>query len=74
MILRGLCLLQKSFRASSFIEAASTKAVKRTYEAIVHGKIVEREGMIDAPIGRKSDSIIERTVCGMDKGQLLILR
>ena len=39
------------------------KAVKRTYEAIVHGKIVEREGMIDAPIGRKSDSIIERTVC-----------
>ena len=37
--------------------------MKRTYEAIVHGKIVEREGMIDAPIGRKSDSIIERMVC-----------
>ena len=67
MILQGLCLLQKSFRASSFIETASTKAVKRTYEAIVHGEMVEREGTIDAPIGRKSDSIIERTVC--EEGQ-----
>ena len=67
MILQGLCLLQKSFRTSSFIETASTKAVKRTYEAIVHGEMVEREGTIDAPIGRKSDSIIERTVC--EEGQ-----
>ena len=34
----GLMLMQKSFRTSSFIETASTKAVKRTYEAIVHGE------------------------------------
>ena len=63
MILQGLCLLQKSFCASSFIETASAKAVRRTYEAVVHGEMLEREGTIDAPIGRKSDSIIERTVC-----------
>ena len=44
--------------------------MKRTYEAIVHGEMVEREGTIDAPIGRKSDSIIERTVC--EEGQRAI--
>jgi 23S rRNA pseudouridine1911/1915/1917 synthase len=36
--------------------------VKRTYLAIVNGKFENIEGIVKAPIGRKEDSIIERTV------------
>ncbi|GGJ76796.1 23S rRNA pseudouridine1911/1915/1917 synthase [Anoxybacillus voinovskiensis] len=36
--------------------------VKRQYEAICHGIIHEENGTIDAPIGRKEDSIMEREV------------
>lgn len=43
------------------------KQVKREYEAFVEGTVVEDNGTIEAPIGRKQDSIIERTVT--DDGQ-----
>ncbi len=43
------------------------KQVKREYEAFVEGIVAENNGMIEAPIGRKQDSIIERTVT--DGGQ-----
>ncbi|NWN96445.1 MAG: RluA family pseudouridine synthase [Bacillus sp. (in: Bacteria)] len=43
------------------------KQVKREYEAFVEGTVVENNGTIEAPIGRKQDSIIERTVT--DGGQ-----
>lgn len=36
--------------------------ISRTYEAFVHGHIGQDEFLIDAPIGRKSDSIIERVI------------
>lgn len=36
--------------------------VKRTYIAIVHGQLEELSGVINAPIGRKEESIIEREV------------
>ncbi|QOY34188.1 RluA family pseudouridine synthase [Anaerobacillus isosaccharinicus] len=36
--------------------------VKRTYIAIVHGQMEELSGVINAPIGRKEESIIEREV------------
>jgi len=36
--------------------------IHRTYEAFVHGFIQEKKGTIKAPIARKKDSIIERTV------------
>ncbi|MDR7000786.1 RluA family pseudouridine synthase [Neobacillus niacini] len=36
--------------------------VKRTYEAFAGGTMVEDEGTIEKPIGRKEDSIIEREV------------
>ena len=36
--------------------------VKRTYEAFAEGSIKEEAGTINAPIGRKADSIIEREV------------
>ncbi|WP_347550697.1 RluA family pseudouridine synthase [Pseudalkalibacillus hwajinpoensis] len=38
------------------------KQMKREYLAIVHGNVEEKEGEVDAPIGRKEGSIIERTV------------
>ncbi|MGH0778126.1 RluA family pseudouridine synthase [Bacillus cereus] len=64
----GLMLIAKNrFVHHLLSKQHQQKAVKRTYEAIVHGEMVEREGTIDAPIGRKSDSIIERTVC--EEGQ-----
>ncbi|MGC5326710.1 RluA family pseudouridine synthase [Brevibacillus sp. SYSU BS000544] len=38
------------------------KTMKRTYQAIVHGVVAEDQGLIDAPIGLKETSIIEREV------------
>jgi 23S rRNA pseudouridine1911/1915/1917 synthase len=34
--------------------------VSRRYLAVVHGIMLQKEGTVDAPIGRKHDSIIER--------------
>ena len=36
--------------------------ISRTYEAIVHGHVKQDEFLIDAPIGRKNGSIIERII------------
>lgn len=36
--------------------------VRRTYEALVHGSLKEKEGTVEEPIARKSTSIIEREV------------
>lgn len=36
--------------------------IKRTYEAIAAGIFLHKKGTIEEPIGRKKDSIIERTV------------
>lgn len=38
------------------------RTLKRTYQAIVHGRLQSREGVIDAPIGLREGSIIERMV------------
>lgn len=59
----GLMLIAKH-RYSHSLLARSQKAggVKRQYQAIVEGKLPERLGMINKPIGRKDGSIIERRV------------
>jgi 23S rRNA pseudouridine1911/1915/1917 synthase len=36
--------------------------IQRTYHALVHGELADDNGTIDAPIGRKTESIIEREV------------
>ncbi|MED0958934.1 RluA family pseudouridine synthase [Bacillus paramycoides] len=60
----GLMLIAKNrFVHHLLSKQHQQKGVKRAYEAIVHGMILEEVGTIDAPIGRKADSIIERTVC-----------
>ena len=38
-------------------------AIQRIYIAIVHGEISEKQGVIDAPIGRVAESLITRQVC-----------
>lgn len=60
----GLMLIAKNrFIHHLLSKQHQQKQVQRTYEAIVHGELVEESGTIDAPIGRKNDSIIERIVC-----------
>ncbi|RSK26500.1 RluA family pseudouridine synthase [Bacillus sp. HMF5848] len=59
----GLMLIAKH-RYVHYICSLFQKAgeISRTYEALVHGSVVEQTGTIDAPIGRREDSIIEREV------------
>ncbi|MCA1031088.1 RluA family pseudouridine synthase [Bacillus timonensis] len=45
-----------------FSRLQKNAAIKRRYVAIVHGLLDKDEGMISAPIGRKTTSIIEREV------------
>lgn len=58
----GLMLIAKNrFVHHLFSKQQQKKAVKRIYYALVHGEI-EESGTINAPIGRKDGSIIERIV------------
>lgn len=64
----GLMLIAKH-RYSHSILAASQRAgrVNRRYQAIIEGHLNNKKGTIDAPIGRKDGSIIERTVTASGK-------
>jgi 23S rRNA pseudouridine1911/1915/1917 synthase len=64
----GLMLIAKH-RYSHSILAGFQKSgeVKRSYQAIAEGRLLEKKGTIDLPIGRKEGSIIERTV--MENGK-----
>ncbi|MFD1778222.1 RluA family pseudouridine synthase [Fredinandcohnia salidurans] len=59
----GLLLVAKHRHIHHLLsEQQKAGRLKRAYEAIVHGKFDVDSGTIDAPIGRKDDSIIERQV------------
>nr|WP_309101295.1 RluA family pseudouridine synthase [Fredinandcohnia onubensis] len=59
----GLLLVAKHRHIHHLLsEQQKAGSLKRAYEAIVHGKLDVNSGTIDAPIGRKDDSIIERQV------------
>jgi 23S rRNA pseudouridine1911/1915/1917 synthase len=59
----GLVLIAKHRHVHHlFSEAQKQGKVKRTYEAFASGQISSERGRIEEPIGRKSDSIIEREV------------
>lgn len=67
----GLLIIAKHRYAHDLLtKQQRSKQVKRTYIAIVHGRIDRESGTIDAPIGRKETSIIEREV--RDDGQKAI--
>ena len=58
----GLTILAKHMLSSAILSEAVTKrAISREYVAIVSGE-TNLEGTIDAPIGRKEDSTVERVV------------
>lgn len=59
----GLLIIAKHRYAHDlFSRQQQNHGIKRTYLAIVHGELCKGYGTIDVPIGRKSDSIIEREV------------
>lgn len=58
----GLTLIAKEPHIQHLFNRHSIKALDRTYYGIISGAINPPEGTINLPIGRKPDSIIERTV------------
>lgn len=59
----GLMLVAKHRFAHSILSSAQKSGlVRRRYMAVVHGRMTQVEGTVDAPIGRHPDSIIERVV------------
>ncbi|WP_440894922.1 RluA family pseudouridine synthase [Amphibacillus sp. Q70] len=55
----GLMLIAKQQFSHSLLHNIE---LDRHYQALVHGKLLEKSGIIDAPIGRKPGSIIARAV------------
>ncbi len=49
-----------AFRMAGFMQSG---AIQKTYVAVLHGRLPEREGEITAPIRRLPDSIMLREVC-----------
>jgi 23S rRNA pseudouridine1911/1915/1917 synthase len=59
----GLVLVAKHRHVHHLLsEQQKSGMVNRMYVALLHGNLVESSGKVKAPIGRKSDSIIEREV------------
>jgi 23S rRNA pseudouridine1911/1915/1917 synthase len=59
----GIVLVAKHRHTHHLLsEQQRNGTVKRLYEAFAHGAFLEPKGTIEKPIGRKSDSIIERIV------------
>lgn len=64
----GVLLIAKHQYSHSILSKFQRKQkVKRTYIAILEGIVLDKSGTIDAPIGRKKDSIIEREVVNNGK-------
>ncbi|WP_338472184.1 RluA family pseudouridine synthase [Niallia sp. XMNu-256] len=64
----GLVLVAKHRHIHHLLsEQQKNGGIERTYEAFVEGQLKQKSGRIEAPIGRKEDSIIEREV--RDDGQ-----
>ena len=59
----GLTILAKHMLSCSVLyDAMSAREIHREYLAIVEGCDIPEEGIIDLPLGRKTDSAIERMV------------
>ena len=68
----GLCILAKNPLSAQILnEAMKRREIKRTYVAICDGLFEEKEGVVDAPIGRVSEEGIARFV-DFDNGQRAI--
>ncbi len=59
----GLLIVAKNQWAhEQFSRMQKERTLHRTYQAIVHGQVGPDEGMVDAPIGLRDDSIMTREV------------
>lgn len=59
----GLLLIAKHrYSHSLLVRSQKARAISRSYQAVVEGHLENKNGTIDAPIGRKDGSIIERIV------------
>lgn len=59
----GIALIAKHpYSHSLFARLQKQQGINRVYQAIVHGDVIGKETTINAPIGRKQGSIIERAV------------
>ena len=59
----GLVLFAKNeYVQESLIKQMNTNVFKKTYLAIVSGHLKEKAGTINAPVARKENSIIERSI------------
>lgn len=64
----GLVIIAKNMASSAILyDEMKNRRIRRTYLAIVHGRI-EETGTIDAPIKRRTASLIERCV-DLENGQ-----
>lgn len=68
----GLTIIAKHMLSAGILSAQVTeRAIHREYLAIVRGQIHPEKGTVDAPMGRKGDSIIERMI-DYEKGERAI--
>lgn len=68
----GLTIVAKHMLSAGILSSMVVKrSIHREYLAIVRGQVLPKEGTIDAPIGRKGDSIIERRI-DYEKGERAI--
>ena len=59
----GLTIVAKHMLSAGILSSmVAERAIHREYLAIVRGEVTPESGTIDAPIGRKGDSIIERQI------------
>lgn len=59
----GLTIVAKHMLSAGILSSmVAERAIHREYLAIVRGPVTPERGTIDAPIGRKGDSIIERQI------------
>lgn len=62
-----ICIAKHRHAHHLLSEMQKTGSIYRTYEAIVHGHVMEDSFTIEAPIGRKNGSIIERIITSEGK-------
>lgn len=58
----GLILIAKFPHIQHMLSSANLKSIQRIYWALASGNMEQQQGIIDAPIGRSKDSIIQRTI------------
>lgn len=67
----GVMMIAKNTLAHSMVgELLETQQIEKYYEALVEGYLEEEEGLINLPIARSPDSIIERVVAADGKKSL----